>query len=64
MSEEKFTLSKLMVNILGLILLALGIVISYYSINANAGVVDPKIFTPIGFLIAIFGGLMTIAWEG
>ncbi|MGD2200228.1 MAG: hypothetical protein PVJ38_01185 [Candidatus Bathyarchaeota archaeon] len=65
MSDEKrLTFSKLAVNILGVILLALGIVIAYYSNQANLGYADPGIFTPIGLLVALLGGLMTAAWEG
>jgi len=63
-SEGNLTLSKLAVNLIGVILLALGLVIAYYSLQAEAGTVNPGIFAPVGFLVAILGGIMTLAWEG
>ena len=64
MSNEGLTLSKLVVNIFGVIILAIGIVITYYSLQADMGFIDPGIFTPIGILVAISGSIMTAAWEG
>lgn len=65
MSEkEGLTLSKLAVNIFGFIILALGLLIAYYSIQADSGFADPSIFTPVGILVALLGGLMTASWEG
>lgn len=61
---ENLTLSKLAVNLIGVVLLALGLVIAYYSLQADAGAVNPGIFAPVGFLVAILGGIMTLAWEG
>lgn len=60
---ENLTLSKLATNLSGVILLALGLVITYYSINADTGFASPRIFTPIGLVIAILGGILIIAWE-
>jgi hypothetical protein len=62
--DEGLTISKLTVNIFGVILLTLGLVITYFSIQADMGVIDPGIFAPVGILIAFAGGIMTAAWEG
>ncbi len=62
--DEGLTISKLAVNIFGVILLTLGLVITYFSIQADMGVIDPGIFAPVGILIALAGGIMTAAWEG
>ncbi len=62
--DEGLTISKLAVNIFGVILLTLGLVITYFSMQADMGVIDPGIFAPVGILIALAGGIMTAAWEG
>ncbi|MEE8355626.1 MAG: hypothetical protein V3S09_07330 [Candidatus Bathyarchaeia archaeon] len=62
--DEGLTISKLAVNLFGVILLILGLVITYYSIQADMGVINPGIFAPVGILVALAGGIMTAAWEG
>ncbi len=62
--DEGLTISKLAVNLFGVILLILGLVITYYSIQADMGVISPGIFAPVGILVALAGGIMTAAWEG
>ncbi len=62
--DEGLTISKLAVNIFGVIVLTLGLVITYFSMQADMGVIDPGIFAPVGILIALAGGVMTAAWEG
>ena len=61
---ENLTLSKLTTNISGVILLALGLVIVYFSVRAEMGYATPRIFTPIGLVVALLGGVLIIAWEG
>ncbi|UCH56838.1 MAG: hypothetical protein JSV18_05690 [Candidatus Bathyarchaeota archaeon] len=64
MSEgEPLTPSKLAANFFGFILLALGLAITYFSVQADFGYVNPKIFAPVGILIALAGGLLAVAWE-
>lgn len=58
------TLSKLATNLSGVILLALGIVIAYFSAQADVGHASPRIFTPIGLIVAVLGGILILAWEG
>ena len=48
--DEGLTISKLAVNVFGAIVLALGLVITFYSMQADVGAVDP--------------GILTAAWEG
>ena len=62
--DEGLTLSKLAVNVFGVIVLALGIAITYYTMQAELGAIDPSIFTPVGILVALAGGVMTAAWRG
>ena len=62
--DEGLTLSKLAVNVFGVIVLALGLAITYYTIQADIGAIDPSIFTPVGILVALAGGIMTAAWRG
>ena len=62
--DEGLTISKLAVNVFGVIVLVLGLVITYFSMQADMGVIDPGIFAPVGILIALAGGVMTAAWEG
>jgi len=62
--EEGLTFSKIAVNFFGVVLLVLGLVITYYSMQADAGIIDPEIFAPVGILIVLAGGIMTAAWEG
>jgi hypothetical protein len=62
--DEGLTLSKLVVNLFGVILLVLGIVITYFSMQADMGVINPGIFAPVGIVVALVGGIMTAAWEG
>jgi hypothetical protein len=62
--DEGLTISKLAVNVFGVIVLILGLVITYFSMQADIGVIDPGIFAPVGILIALAGGVMTAAWEG
>jgi hypothetical protein len=61
---DKLTLSKLATNLSGVILLALGLVTAYYSIQADMGHASPSIFTPVGLIVALIGGILIIAWEG
>lgn len=64
MSNEKtLTLGGLATKIFGIIILALGILMSYFAITAESGIVSLKFFTPIGIIVAIMGGLMIISRE-
>lgn len=62
--EEPLTLSKLAVSFFGVIIIALGLVITYYSSVSEKGIISPRLFTPMGFIVVIIGGLMIISREG
>lgn len=56
--EDSLTLAKLATNLFGAILLALGLMLTYFSMKADADIVNPSMFTPIGLAIVIIGVLM------
>jgi hypothetical protein len=61
--EEGLTISMIAVNVFGVILLALGLVITYYSMQADVGAIDPGVFAPVGILVIFAGGILSAAWE-
>ena len=64
MSNEKtLTLGGLATKIFGIVILALGLLMSYFAINAETGIVSLRFFIPIGIIVAIMGGLMIISRE-
>jgi hypothetical protein len=60
-NEKNLTLGGLATKIFGIIILALGLLISYFAVSAESGIVSLKLFTPIGIIVAIIGGLMAIS---
>jgi hypothetical protein len=62
--EEPLTLSKLAVSFFGVIVIALGLVITYYSSLSETGIISPRLFTPLGLIVVIIGGIMIISREG
>jgi uncharacterized membrane protein len=62
--ENNLAITKIMVNLLGVLLLILGILITYFSIQAESGIPSPKLFTPLGILVIISGTILTVAWKG
>ena len=58
--REDPTAGDLATNLFGVILLALGLMLTYFSMNAEAGQVSPRIFTPVGLAVALIGGLIII----
>lgn len=64
MSEEgKMTLMRLANGIFGVIIFVLGLLLTYFSLRTDIGIVNPRIFTPIGLAVAVVGGLMILAGE-
>lgn len=55
------TLGQLVTTFLGVILLALGLMLTYFSINADVGTVSPRTFTPMGVAVVLIGGFMIFA---
>ena len=62
--ENRLTITKILTNLAGVLLLVLGIIITYFSIQAESGIPSPKLFTPLGILVIISGTLLTAAWKG
>lgn len=62
--EEGLTWGKLSTVVFGVILLALGLMLTYFSLQANIELVSTRIFTPIGLTIALIGGFMIVARGG
>ena len=61
--EEGMTLGGLATRLFGIIILVLGLLLTYFSLKTDIGLVNPRIFTPIGLAVALAGGLMLIAKE-
>lgn len=65
MSDEGgMTLAGLATKLFGVILLVLGLLLSYFSLSTDVGTVNPRVFTPIGLAVALVGGSMLLAKEG
>lgn len=62
-NEVTTTMARLATNIIGVIITVLGLLLVYYSINTEYNLVNPFIFTPIGVVISLIGGLMILARE-
>ena len=64
MSQEGgMTFTGLGVKLFGIIILILGLLLAYFSLNADVGIVDPRVFTPVGVAVALIGGFMLLAKE-
>ena len=58
--EGELTISGAAIGLIGIIILALGLLLVYFSLIAEAGVVNLQILTPIGVVVALVGGFMII----
>ncbi len=62
MSEEGgLTLGELAVYFFGVVLLILGLMLTYFSFRAEVGLVSPRTLTPVGIAISLIGGFMLLA---
>jgi len=59
----EMTLTGLAVKLFGIIILILGALLTYFSLKADVGVVNPRLITPVGVAIALIGGFMLLAKE-
>ena len=57
------TFTGLAVKLFGFIVLVLGLLLTYFSLNADVDIVNPRFFTPFGVAIAFIGGFMLLAKE-
>ena len=62
-NEVTTTMARLATNIIGIVIMVLGILLVYYSLNTEYNIVNPFVFTPIGVVISLIGGLMILARE-
>ncbi len=62
-NEEGATLAGLATRLFGVIILVLGALLTYFSLNADVGAIDPRIFSPLGLVVALLGGVMLLAKE-
>lgn len=58
--EEGLTLGRLATIVVGVILLTLGLMLTYFSLNTDIELVSSRFFTPVGLVIMLIGGFMTI----
>ena len=59
-SEGGSTLIGAVTSLVGAVILILGMILTYFSLNAEFGIVDPRILTHFGIVIALIGGFMLI----
>lgn len=52
--------SKLTIYLIAVILLAMGLALTYFSLGASADIISPRMFTPIAMLISAVGLVMLI----
>jgi len=65
MSEKAVRFSGGAMTLLGGLIMALiGAALTFYAFTSEAGVVDTRIFTPVGVFILILGLLMLASKEG
>lgn len=65
MSEEGgLTLGELAIYFFGVVLLVLGLMLTYFSFQAEIGLVSPRTLTPVGIAISLIGGFMLLAKGG
>ena len=62
--EVTTTLARLATNIIGAVVLVLGLLLVYYSLNTEYTIIDPRVITPIGAAISVIGVFMALAREG
>jgi glucose uptake protein GlcU len=62
-NEVTTTMARLATNIIGAVIMVLGLLLVYYSLNTEYTIVNPYVFTPIGVVISVIGGLMILARE-
>ena len=59
-SEGGMTLAGFVTSLIGAVIMILGIILVYFSLNTDFETVDPRILTPFGVVIALIGAFMLI----
>ena len=52
--------SRITIYLFGVILLAVGFALTYFSLGAGVDIVSPRLFTPIAMLVSVVGLVMLI----
>jgi len=52
--------SRITIYLFGAILLAIGFMLTYFSLGAGVDIISPRLFTPIAILVSIIGLVMLI----
>jgi len=58
---EELPLLDLTLRLIGFLILLIGSYLTYISLRAEVGITDPRVFTPLGLIIALLGVFMLIA---
>ena len=58
---QETSLLDISIRLIGLLILLIGSYLTYISLRAEAGVCDPRVFTPLGLVIALLGVFMLTA---
>lgn len=58
---EELSLLDLSLRLIGFLILLIGFYLTYISLKTEAGITDPRVFTPLGLVIALLGVFMLIA---
>lgn len=58
---EELPLLGLTLRLIGFLILLIGSYLTYISLRAEAGIMDPRVFTPLGLVIALLGVFMLTA---
>jgi len=58
---QETSLLDISIRVIGLLILLIGSYLTYISLRAEAGVCDPRVFTPLGLVILLLGLSMLIA---
>ncbi|MCD6479510.1 hypothetical protein J7L65_01840 [Candidatus Bathyarchaeota archaeon] len=58
---EELSLLDLSLRLIGFLILLIGSYLTYISLRAEVGITDPRVFTPLGLIIALLGVFMLIA---
>lgn len=61
MSANEGLTSKLGAVILGVIIIVIGLSLTYFSSIADVEMISPRMFRPLGIVIMILGGILIVA---
>lgn len=62
-NKGRLTLISLATKLFGVLVLILGLLLVTFSQNIEVDIINSRIFSPLGLVIAIFGSLMILSKE-